>query len=277
MKRFILAAVACLSVGPASAATVLVEAESFASPGGWSLDTQFIREMGSPYLIAHGLGKPVADAATKVTIPAAGTYRVFVRTKDWVARWNAPGTPGKFQVVVNGTPLAETFGTKAAAWDWHDGGTVTLAAGEATVALHDLTGFDGRCDCIVFTTEAAPPPNDSAILPGWRRAALGLPDKPQQAGPYDLVVVGGGYSGMGAAISAARMGLKVALIQDRGVLGGNGSSEVRVWAMGLIRRGKYPRIGEIVEEFCDRATKSPGTFEEFEDAKKEAIVRAEPK
>ncbi|MFN5755860.1 MAG: FAD-dependent oxidoreductase [Planctomycetia bacterium] len=276
MKRFILAAVACLSVGPASAATVLVEAESFASPGGWSLDTQFIREMGSPYLIAHGLGKPVADAATKVTIPAAGTYRVFVRTKDWVARWNAPGTPGKFQVVVNGTPLAETFGTKAAAWDWHDGGTVTLAAGEATVALHDLTGFDGRCDCIVFTTEAAPPPNDSAILPGWRRAALGLPDKPQQAGPYDLVVVGGGYSGMGAAISAARMGLKVALIQDRGVLGGNGSSEVRVWAMGLIRRGKYPRIGEIVEEFCDHAKKSPGTFEEFEDAKKEKIVRDEP-
>ena len=31
------------------------------------------------------------------------------------------------------------------------------------------------------------------------------------------------------------------------MLGGNGSSEVRVWAMGLIRRGKYPRIGEIVE------------------------------
>jgi hypothetical protein len=45
--------------------------------------------------------------------------------------------------------------------------------------------------------------------------------------------------------------------------------------MGNIRRGKYPRIGEIVEEFCDHATKSPGTFEEFEDAKKEAIVRAE--
>ncbi|MEZ6065619.1 MAG: FAD-dependent oxidoreductase [Planctomycetaceae bacterium] len=88
--------------------------------------------------------------------------------------------------------------------------------------------------------------------------------------------LGGGYSGMGAAISAARAGCKVALIQDRGVLGGNGSSEIRVWAMGNIRRGKYPRIGEIVEEFADRATKSPGTYEEFEDAKKEAIVRAEP-
>ncbi|MCA9210652.1 MAG: FAD-dependent oxidoreductase, partial [Planctomycetales bacterium] len=83
------------------------------------------------------------------------------------------------------------------------------------------------------------------------------------------------YSGMGSAISAARMGCKVALIQDRPVLGGNGSSEVRVWAMGLIRRGEFPRIGEIVDEFADKATKSPGRAEEFGDDKKEAIVRAE--
>jgi hypothetical protein len=277
MLRFNLSVLAVIFlVAPTSAATVLVEAESFSSPGGWSLDTQFIAEMGSPYLIAHGLGKPVADATTKVRIPTAGTYRVFVRTKDWVARWNASGTPGKFQVVFNGTPIAETFGTKGAEWGWHDGGTVTLSAGEATLALHDLTGFDGRCDCIVLTTEAMPPPNDSVILAGWRRTALGLSDTPKEVGPYDLVVVGGGYSGMGAAISAARMGLKVALIQDRGVLGGNGSSEVRVWAMGLIRRGKYPRIGEIIEEFCDHAKKSPGTFEEYGDAKKEQVVRDEP-
>ncbi|SVD46570.1 uncharacterized protein METZ01_LOCUS399424, partial [marine metagenome] len=52
-------------------------------------------------------------------------------------------------------------------------------------------------------------------------------------------------------------------------------SEVRVWAKGNIRRGKYPRIGEIIEEFADKAKKSPGTYEEFGDAKKEAIVRAE--
>jgi hypothetical protein len=81
---------------------------------------------------------------------------------------------------------------------------------------------------------------------------------------------------MGAAISAARMGCRVALIQDRPVLGGNGSSEVRVWAMGNIRRGKFPRIGEIVEEFADRATKSPGAYEEFGDNVKEQVVRDEP-
>ena len=277
LTRCLAVAAICLaSAGSATrAATVLLEAESFAGHGGWMLDTQFIEQMGSPYLLAHGLGKPVADATTKVAIPAAGTYKVFVRTKDWVARWQAPGTPGKFQVIVNGKPLPETFGTQGAQWGWQDGGTVTLPAGEATVVLHDLTGFEGRCDCVLFTTDAAPPPNDSAVLAAWRRQALGLPAEPEAKGPYDLVVVGGGYAGMGAALSAARMGLRVALLQDRPVLGGNGSSEVRVWAKGLIRRGKYPRIGEIIEEICDHATKSPGSYEEFEDAKKEAIVRAE--
>ena len=273
---FVLVSAAFLVGRPTIAATVLVEAESFADHGGWSLDTQFIREMGSPYLLAHGLGKPVADATTKVAFPSAGTYRVFVRTKDWVARWNAPGTPGRFEVLVNGRPLEATFGTQGGSWGWQDGGSVTVPAGESTLALRDLTGFDGRCDCIVFTTDDRPPPDDSAILAAWRREALRLPAAAETKGPYDLVVVGGGYAGMGAAISAARMGLRVALIQDRGVLGGNGSSEVRVWAMGLIRRGKYPRIGEIIEEFCDHAKKSPGTFEEFGDATKEKIVRDEP-
>ena len=144
------------------------------------------------------------------------------------------------------------------------------------LALRDLTGFDGRCDAVLFSREANPPPNETTELASFRRRLLGLDETPTPATGYDLVVIGGGYSGIGAALSAARMGCRVALIQNRPVLGGNGSSEVRVWSQGLIRRGRYPRIGEIVEEFCDHATKSPGTFAEFEDAKKEKIVRAEP-
>lgn len=275
--RLIFGCVTICVLGATSAAaqTVLVEAEGFDSRGGWSLDTQFIQNMGSPYLLAHGLGRPVEDAKTTVTIPAAGTYHVFVRTKDWVARWNAPGQPGRFQVLINGTPLKETFGTTGAEWHWQPGGTIELPAGDVTLALHDLTGFDGRCDAIVLSTDSTPPPNDSSVLPEWRMKHLGLPSEPETRSGYDLVIVGGGYSGMGAAISAARMGCKVALLQDRPVLGGNGSSEIRVWSQGLIRRGKYPRIGEIVEEFCDHARKSPGTAQEFEDEKKERIVRAE--
>ncbi len=254
---------------------LLVEAESFAVHGGWKLDTQFITEMGSPYLLAHGLGKPVDDARTGVTFPEAGEYRVFVRTKDWVARWKAPGQPGRFQLAISGKVLETTFGTTGAEWHWQDGGKVRVPKGEVSIELKDLTGFDGRCDAIYFTTDLdASPPNESDILPAWRRKLLNLPPEPVEK-KYDLVVVGGGYSGLGTALSGARLGCKVALIQNRPVLGGNGSSEVRVWAKGNIRRGRYPRIGEIIEEFMDRAKKSPGTYEEFGDAKKESIVRAE--
>jgi len=260
-----------------SGGEVFVEAESFTDHGGWKLDTQFIQQMGSPYLLAHGLGRPVQDAHTSIEIAEGGTYRVWVRTIDWVARWDAGPPPGKFQVLINGTPLAETFGTRGADWSWHDGGTVKLSEGTSQLTLRDLTGFNGRVDCLYLTTDlAASPPPAKEVLSTWRRSQLGLPEKPAQRGPYDLVVIGGGYAGMGAAISAARMGCRVALIQDRGVLGGNGSSEVRVWAKGNIRRGNYPRIGEIVEEFADQATKSPGEYEEFGDEVKEEIVRAEP-
>ncbi len=261
----------------ATAAEIFVEAESFADSGGWDLDTQFIQQMGSPYLIAHGLGRPVADAVTPLEVTDAGNYRVWVRTIDWVARWDAKPSPGKFQVFIDDQPLAETFGTRGADWSWHDGGTVELKAGKSELRLHDRTGFNGRCDCLYFTTDLdSTPPESGEVLSPWRRKQLGLPDRPQIRGPYDLVVVGGGYAGMGSAISAARMGCRVALIQDRPVLGGNGSSEVRVWAMGNIRRGKFPRIGEIIEEFADKASKSPGTYEEFGDELKEAVVRAEP-
>ncbi|MDP7301845.1 MAG: pyridine nucleotide-disulfide oxidoreductase, partial [Pirellulaceae bacterium] len=58
---------------------VLVEAESFANLGGWVVDPQFMDIMGSPYLLAHGLGTPVTDAETTATVPAAGTYRVWIR------------------------------------------------------------------------------------------------------------------------------------------------------------------------------------------------------
>ena len=62
----------------------------------------------------------------------------------------------------------------------------------------------------------------------------------------DLCVVGGGMAGISAAISAARMGIKVVLIQERPVLGGNASSENRMWICGA--RGKNNRETGIVEE-----------------------------
>jgi uncharacterized protein with NAD-binding domain and iron-sulfur cluster len=62
----------------------------------------------------------------------------------------------------------------------------------------------------------------------------------------DFCVVGGGLSGMCAAISAARNGLKVAIMQDRPVFGGNCSSEIRMWICGA--RGRDNKETGIVEE-----------------------------
>ena len=62
----------------------------------------------------------------------------------------------------------------------------------------------------------------------------------------DLCVVGGGMSGLCCAIAAARHGIKVVLVQDRPVLGGNASSEIRMWIGGA--HGKDNREGGIIEE-----------------------------
>ncbi len=276
MKKTIVAILLLVAGIKSYPANILIEAESFKDHGGWKLDTQFIENMGSPYLLAHGMGTPVKDAETIVKLSKIGQYRVWVRTKDWVAPWKATGTPGKFQLLIDGKALAETFGTKGAEWHWQDGGTVAVSKKEVQLRLKDLTGFAGRCDAIMLSDESGfVPPNDSLPMAEWRTRYAGLPDKPEEFDTFDLVVVGGGYGGLGSAISAARMGCRVALIQDRGVLGGNGSSEIRVWAKGNTRRGKFVRLGEIVEEFADNAKASPGTFEEFGDAQKEKIVRAE--
>lgn len=274
-------AVAALCWLEARADTILVEAEQFRDPGGWVNDSQFMDQMGSPFLLAHGVGEPVEDASTTITVPA-GEYRVWVRTRDWVATWNAPGAPGRFQVLINGKPLDTTFGTEGAEWHWQEGGTFEVVSPqELTLALHDLTGFEGRCDAIALTTDLQwAPPNGNPEMAQWRRRLLGQPDSPRDGGKFDLVVVGGGIAGTCAALSAARLGLDVALVQDRPVLGGNNSSEVRVWLQGARNREPYPRIGDVVAELeqARRAHYGPtNTADLYEDEKKLALVRAEEK
>lgn len=253
---------------------VLLEAEQFAQTGGWVVDQQFMDQMGSPFLLAHGLGVPVRDAVTTAKFPSPGKYRVWVRTRDWVALWKASGAPGRFQVLVNGKPLAVTFGTEGAEWHWQDGGIVEVGK-EAKIALHDLTGFEGRCDAILFSRDLTfTPPNESR--------ALRLSAQPEDGGAFDFLVVGGGIAGCCAAVSAARQGLTVALVQDRPVLGGNGSSEVRVWPEGKTQVQPFPHIGDIVEEICPPITNRPpsreaGSATVYEDDRKLAVVRAEPR
>ena len=217
----------------ASAAAVLVEAEAFQQKGGWVIDTQFVDLMGSPFLLAHGMGVPVADAVTSVTLPSAGTWRLWVRTRDWTPDF-AGVKPGRFQVALNGVTLPAVFGTAPAAWGWADGGTLSLTDTGVEIRLVDLTGFDGRCDALLFTDDlaASAPPNEASALRAWRAQRLGEGSVPDTSDNYDFVVVGGGLAGTSASIAAAERGLSVALIQDRPVLGGNGSSEIRVQTQG---------------------------------------------
>ena len=264
-----------------TAETHFLEAEAFATLGGWDVDQQSLEQVGSSYLLAHGLGVPVDDAKTTLQVKHPGKFRVWVRTRDWVAPWKVKGAPGKFQLLVNGVALKTTFGTEGEPWHWQDGGEVQLGA-ENEIALHDLTGFNGRCDAIVFSNDPNfVPPNQLQELTTWRRKQLGLDGVPKDGGTFDLVVVGGGISGCATAISAARNGLSVALIQDRPVLGGNGSSEVRVWPEGHTRQKPYHHVGDIVEEMMiprPVGVKSANAkkAEVYGDSTKMQVIKGEP-
>jgi hypothetical protein len=68
----------------------------------------------------------------------------------------------------------------------------------------------------------------------------------------DFIVAGGGMAGTCTAITAARNGLKVVLVQDRPVLGGNASSEVRLWILGATshmgNNNRWAREGGVIDE-----------------------------
>lgn len=221
---------------PMSHHELLVEAESFAEKGGWKVDQQFVHSMGSPYLLAHGMGTPVDNARTTVTFPQPATYNVWVRTKNWApGPWEAPG---RFRLIVDGQTLPTAFGTEPG-WNWQPGGVVRIERTEVAVELEDLTGFDGRCDAVFFSTNPGSViPNTLQHMKPWRSRLLGRPETPPSAGSFDVVIAGGGIAGCAAALAAAQQGLSVALIHDRPVLGGNASDEVRVHTIGIHGKGK---------------------------------------
>ena len=103
------------------------------------------------------------------------------------------------------------------------------------MALKDLTGFDGRCDALYFTQETNPvlPSKDLKELSDWKDEVSGRAKEKIEEFSFDVVIVGGGMSGCGAALAARSQGLKVALIQDRPLFGGNASEEVRVHSLGI--------------------------------------------
>jgi hypothetical protein len=222
-----------------------VDAEDFDDYGGWRMDTQFVHLMGSAFMMATGIGEPVKDATTTINVPKAGDYHVWVRARNWVK----DHFPGRFQVAVNGKAFPREFGAaRTDQWTWEKGGTVRLD-GKTRLALRDLTGFYGRCDAILLTTDGDYiPPEEKEAVCRERARLQGLSLEPTSAGAFDVIVVGGGSAGAPAAVAAARNGAKTALIQNRPTLGGNCSVEAGVGMAGA--GGHHPgwREAGIIEE-----------------------------
>ena len=71
-KLFFIITLISFSVFSFTQNSLFIEAESFQNKGGWVVDQQFMDLMGSPYLMAHGLGTPVSDASTTVNFAKTG-------------------------------------------------------------------------------------------------------------------------------------------------------------------------------------------------------------
>jgi len=245
MKEIAILAIMILCTGILSAQplTIFIEAESFTDKGGWVVDPQFVEQMGSPYLLAHGMGIPVKNAQTEIEVESSGLYYVWVRTKNWApGNWDAPG---RFLVSVGGKNLEKELGRNKE-WNWEYAGKAELSKGKTTLTLKDLTGFEGRCDAIYLTTtDNEKLPVEMEALKRWRLAQSNGSEIPQKVVKYDLVVVGGGIAGTAASIAAAEQGMKVALIHDRPVLGGNASGEIRVHTLGIY--GNFERILKMID------------------------------
>ncbi len=221
-------------------ARVLVETESFKHPGGWVRDHQAFEKIGSAYMMAHGLGTPVEDASTTVRFDHAGIYHVYVSTYNWTSPWYDQEGPGAFQVAVDGATLPNVLGKTGNSWEWQYAGQVEIGRGDVEVALKDLTGFNGRADAIYFSTEKKAPAADYKQMSAIRKELLGY-EEATTAECADLVVVGGGIAGCTAALTAARYGLKVTLVDNLPWLGGNAVLGVRT--DGAAFKNLYPALG----------------------------------
>lgn len=95
----------------------------------------------------------------------------------------------------------------------------------------------------------------------------------------DVVVIGGGLAGVSAAVSAARLGSRVSLVTNRPVLGGNSSSEVRVWVVGATAHGRQRfarETGIMGELFLENQYRNADGNPYYWDQTVLDLVRAEP-
>jgi hypothetical protein len=250
MKRLFTLAAILLSL-LCHAQTVFIETEQFSKKGGWVTDPQFYDQIGSSYLLAHGNGTPVADATTVFEVKTSGNYQIMARTRNWVSNWFAKNeyAPGLFKIKVDETLLHANYGNEGKEWHFQRGDVIYLEAGKHTLSLVDQTGFGARCDVIALSMQ--PDQDMFKSFEALQQYRSKLCPAKQLSEKFDLVVVGGGVAGISAALKAARSGLKVCLINNRPVWGGNNSVEHKIVVSGDVQVPPFPGLGAIVNEFKD--------------------------
>ena len=223
---------------------IWIDAVEFDHYGGFVLETQFVREMGQSYLMANGIGEPVAPACTSFRLAEGGTYRLFIRTKNWCPEHNPDGLVAEIDGKRAEHICAEMHVTD---WYFEIGGDFALAAGEHTLKIYDTTGWFGRFACVIVTNDYDfMPSRELRMLKRQRAAIKGCGSAVTDLGRYDFIVVGGGVGGIVSAITAARYGLKTALINNRPRLGGNAAEEANVALEGAAHRG-FHEMGVVYE------------------------------
>ncbi|MBE6612313.1 MAG: FAD-dependent oxidoreductase [Ruminococcaceae bacterium] len=223
--------------------TLWIDAVEFEDYGGFICETQFVREMGQPYLMADGVGNPTAPASVRFTVREAGMHRFFLRTKNWCVEHKPDGLIVDVDGIRSGHICSQMH---VAGWYFEIAADFDLAPGEHTLKIFDTTGWYGRFAAVVITNDYDyTPSRELSRMKKERVAIKGAPGFTDY-GHFDLLIAGGGVGSIAAAITAARYGLKTALVHDRPVLGGNGSDEANVTLEGAAHRG-YHETGVVYE------------------------------
>ena len=223
---------------------IWIDAVDFDCYGGFIAETQFIREMGQPYLLANGVGSPIVPASVSFSVRDGGMYRFFIRTKNWCSEHSPDG----LILAVDGK-RAKHICSQMNVRDWYFeiGGDFLLSKGTHKLTVSDTTGWFGRFSAVVITNDYDfMPSRELSILKRQRAEIKGEPYGETDLGSYDFIVVGGGVGGIVSAITAARYGLKTALVNDRPRLGGNAAEEANVSLEGAAHRG-FHETGVVFE------------------------------
>src|SRR3546814_8956413 len=73
-------------------------------------------------------------------------------------------------------------------WSWENGSEIDIKTEAQPLELIDLTGFNGRCDAIYFSTENAAPPDRGTELAAWRKTITNQKNAPEKTLDFDYVV-----------------------------------------------------------------------------------------